>query len=365
MVKKMQKIAIGEIIPGSVVAKDIYTEEGVMLVPKGTVLKDGFARRLEEIGVDELFIERSEQDKIRILEQYQNTPHLDDVIYEKTREQAQKQIRKTMIKLTAMSSINVDNIADIIDDIIDQLLSKKDVIITLSRLRSIDNYTYEHSVNVCVTSVMIGIDLSLDKFSLKNLGLGAILHDVGKVAISEDILKKASKLTNDQFEIVKSHTEYGYRLLLNSNVSQEAAQIALYHHEKFDGTGYNGKLKGNDIPFLSRIVTVADAYDAMSNDRVYKKRMSPDKVYREIATLGGRHFDFHIAEKFLRRLDLYPVGTGVVLSNNLRAVVTSQNKLLPESPCVRVFEKERRSTKVKYIDIDLSKENNMFIIGTF
>lgn len=365
MVIKMQKITIEEIISGAVVAKDIYNDEGVMLVPKGTVLKDGFARRLEEIGVDELFIERSEQDKVRILEQYQNTPHIDDIIYEKTREQAQKQIRKTMIKLTAMSRINIENIADIIDDIIEQLLSKKDIILTLSRLRSIDNYTYEHSVNVCVTSLMIGIDLSLDKFSLKNLGLGAILHDVGKVGISEDILKKASKLTTDQFEIVKSHTEYGYRILLNSNVSQEAAQIALYHHERYDGTGYNGKLKGTEIPLLSRIVTVADAYDAMSNDRVYKKRMAPDKVYKEIATLGGRHFDVNIAEKFLHRLDIYPIGTGVILNTNLRAVVVSQNKLLPESPCVRAFKKERKSIKVSFVDIDLAKADDTFIIGTF
>lgn len=361
----MQKVAIENIIPGSVVAKDIYNDEGVMLVPKGTVIKDGFSRRLEEIGVDELFIERTEQDNNKIIEKYQNFKYIDDVIYQKTREQAQKLIKKTMIKLSSMGHINANNISELIDDIIEQLLSKKEVVLTLSRLRSIDNYTYEHSVNVSVTSLMIGIDLGLDKFTLKNLGLGAILHDVGKVGVSEDILKKTSRLTKEQFEVVKNHTEYGYRMLVNSNVSEEAAQIALYHHEKYDGTGYNGRLKGEEIPLLSRIVTIADAYDAMSNDRVYKRKMPPDKVYREIASLGGKHFDLSIAGCFLRRLDLYPVGTGVVLNNRLKGIVIAQNKLLPESPCVRIFSRNENTFKMQYVDIDLAVTDALYISGTF
>lgn len=361
----MQKVAIENIIPGSVVAQDIYNDEGVMLVPKGTVIKDGFSRRLEEIGVDELFVERTERDNKKILEKYQNFRHIDDIIYQKTREQAQKLIKKTMIKLSSMGHINANNISELIDDIIEQLLSKKEVVLTLSRLRSIDNYTYEHSVNVSVTSLMIGIDLGLNKFTLKNLGLGAILHDVGKVGVSEDILKKTSRLTKEQFEAVKSHTEYGYRMLLNSNVSEEAAQIALYHHEKYDGTGYNGRLRGEEIPLLSRIVTIADAYDAMSNDRVYKKKMPPDKVYREIASLGGKHFDLSIAGCFLHRLDLYPVGTGVVLNNRLKGIVIAQNKLLPESPCVRIFSRNESTFKMQYVDIDLAVTDALYISGTF
>ena len=103
----------------------------------------------------------------------------------------------------------------------------------------------------------------------------------------------------------------------------------------------------------------------MSNDRVYKKRMPPDKVYREIASLGGKHFDMGIVGLFLRRLDLYPVGTGVMLNHRLKGVVVAQNKLLPESPCVRVFSRNGNTFKMQYIDIDLAVTDALYISGTF
>src|SRR5690606_18777168 len=141
------------------------------------------------------------------------------------------------------------------------------------RLRTIDDYTYEHSVSVCVVSLIIGMNLELKVPELKTLGTGALLHDVGKVCISEEVLKKPASLTFDEYCEVKSHTEIGYKLLIKSGVSEEAAQIALFHHEKYDGTGYNRKLSGEQIPYLSRIVTLADSYDAMSSDRYYRKRL--------------------------------------------------------------------------------------------
>jgi putative nucleotidyltransferase with HDIG domain len=213
------------------------------------------------------------------------------------------------------------------------------------------------------------MDMNIPIQDLKLLGTGALLHDVGKVCISEDILKKPTSLTSEEYNEVKSHTEIGYQILLRSGVSEEAAQIALFHHEKCDGTGYNRKLPLKEIPFLSRIVTVADTYDAMSNDRVYRKKLSPDKVYKEIARLSGCHFDYDIAERFLRRIDLYPIGTGVILNTNHKGIVVSQNKLLPQSPIIRVFKDESDPTNPKdstiYTDIDLTRTKYLFIKDTF
>lgn len=361
----MQKMLIDEVNPGDVIAKDIYNNEGVMLISKGTVFREDFVDRLQDTEVREIFIEEYEQENAKIIENFQKSFHLDDVIYEKTREQVQKHMKKMIAKFSAMGRINIHKLYIVIEQIMGQLLSKKDIVLTLSRLRSVDEYTYEHLVNVCVLSLIVGIDLNLNKDALKNLGTGAILHDIGKVGISEKILKKPSRLTNEEYEEIKKHTVYGYEILSHADVSEEAAMIALYHHEKFDGTGYKKRLIGKNIPLFSRIVAVADVYDAMSNDRVYKKKLPPDKVYRDIIRLGDKHFDAEILELFVRHLSLYPIGTGVVLNTNHKGIVIGQNKLLPESPVVRLFKKDNKDLKLLPVDIDLSSTKYIYIKDTF
>ena len=365
----MQKVTINNIDPGAVVVKPIYSDEGILLVPDGVVLHEKGVKRLMDLGVREAFVVYPEAETSRILELYKESPHIDDIVYQKTRIQAKKLMKKVMDRMLPDKSIDIYKISKIVDEIINQILSAKDIILTLSRLRTIDDYTYEHSVNVCVVSLVIGMDLNLQQSELQLLGTGALLHDVGKVCISEDILRKPSSLTNEEYNEVKSHTEMGYKILLESGVSEEVAQIALYHHEKIDGTGYNRSMNGEEIPLLSRIVTLADSYDAMSNDRIYRKRLSPDKVYKEIASLSGYHFDYNITERFLRRIDLFPIGTGVELNTRHKGVVVSQNKFLPQSPVIRIFKNDtdprNENISTNYVDVDLAKTKYLFIIDTF
>jgi putative nucleotidyltransferase with HDIG domain len=365
----VQKVTINNIVPGAVVAKPIYNEDGVLIVPNGMILHEKGVKKLMDLGVHEAFIVYPESETSKILDLYEESPHIDDIIYQKTRVQAKKLIKKAMDKMLPEKSIDIYRISKTVDEIIDQLLSTKDIVLTLSRLRNIDDYTYEHCVNVCVVSLVIGMDMNLQAPEMKQLGTGALLHDVGKVYIPEEVLKKPSKLSPDEYNEVKSHTDIGYKILVKSGVSEEAAQIALFHHEKYDGSGYNRSLRGKEIPLLSRIVTIADSYDAMSNDRVYRKKLPPDKVYKEIASLSGCHFDYDIAERFLRRIDLFPIGTGVILNTKHKGVVVAENKLLPQSPVIRIFRDDsdprNENVSTNYIDIDLSKTKYLFIIDTF
>ncbi len=365
----MLKVTINDIVPGAVVAKSIYNEDGVLLAPNGMILREKGIRRLEDLGIHQAYVVYPESGTSKILEMYEESPHLDDIICKNTRIQAQKLIKKVMNRVLPEKSINLDKISKMVEEVIEQLLSAKEIMLTLSRLRTIDDYTYEHSVSVCVFSLVIGMDMNLPMSELKLLGTGALLHDIGKVCISEDVLKKPSSLTREEYDEVKSHTELGYQILLKSGVSEEVAQIALYHHEKYDGTGYNRCLHGEEIPLWSRIVTLADSYDAMSSDRVYRKRFSPDKVYKEIACLSGQHFDYDITERFLRRIDLYPIGTGVLLNTNHKGVVVAQNKFLPQSPIIRIFKDKNNPRNIEdgedYVDIDMSKTKYLFIKDTF
>ena len=290
---------------------------------------------------------------------------IQDVIHEKTRTHAQNQIKKTMMKFKSVSSTDIQKISQMVEDMIEQLLDKKDFVFALSQLRSVDDYTYQHSVNVGVLALIIGIDLNLDKEQLKQLGMGAILHDIGKIMVPEEIIKKPAKLTSEEFQEVKRHTEYGYDILVQTDIPEEAARIALHHHEKFDGTGYSRGLSNTKIPLFARIVAVADVYDAMSNDRVYQRRSAPDKVFREITHLGDKHFDTHIMETFAKHINIYPTGTGIILNSGHRGIVLYQNKLYPESPIVRVFMKKEQHSKRLYFDLDLSINTKWYIIETF
>lgn len=376
----MLKMFIDDINPGAVIAKDILDIDGRMLVSNGTIVRDEFIQRLRNLGINEVYIKSdnrefnqqdffqqkfSKHEFIQKEDDIKKGLHIDDIIYEKTRVQAQMQVKKVMVRLGTMGHTNITKINIIVEDIIQQLLSKKDIVLTLSKLRSIDDYTYEHSVNVCVLSLVVGVDLFLDKDSLRSLGTGAILHDIGKVGISEDILKKPSKLSYDEFEEIKKHTELGYDILTKTNVPEESAEIALCHHEKFDGSGYPKKIRGSKIPLFARIVAVSDVYDAISNDRVYRKKISPDKAFKLIIRSENAHFDTEVMEKFVNHLNLYPTGTGVILNTNHKAIVIGQNKLLPESPIIRLFRKEKNDIKNLYVDVDLSLTKHLYIKDTF
>ncbi len=361
----MQKHFIGGVIPGSIIAQDVYGNDGVLLIKKGSMFREQYIPRFIDAGVQEIFVEDNGTMTPQTINTIRKSLNIQDVIHEKTRTHAQNQIKKTMMKFKSVSNSDVQRIGKIVEDMIEQILDKKDFVFALTQLRSVDDYTYQHSVNVGVLSLIIGIDLSLTKEELKNLGMGAILHDIGKIMIPEEIIKKPSKLTLEEFAEVKKHTEYGYEILVQTDIEEEAARIALHHHEKYDGTGYCRGLRNTKIPLFARIVAVADVYDAMSNDRVYQKRFMPDKVFREITHLGDKHFDTEIMETFARHINIFPTGTGVILNSGHRGIVLYQNKLYPESPIVRVFLPKEQRAKRLYFDLDLSVNTKWSIKETF
>lgn len=363
----MEKTTLDKVKLGSVFAKDVYAIDGKLLVKKGTTYREPFVDRFREYGVKEVFVEpgHAQEAAPRPAGTIHTSFTLSDVIHERTRSNANAQMKRTFSKLTSVSNDEVRRIRRIVEAMIEELLEKKDFVLALTQMRSIDEYTYQHSVNVGVLSLMIGIDLGLDREALLKLGTGAMLHDIGKTMVPEEIIKKPAKLTGEEYEAVKKHTDYGYAMLQQTDISEEAALIALCHHERYDGTGYGQGLRSTGIPLYSRIVAVADVYDAMSNDRVYQKKAPHERVFREITHLGGKHFDQSIMETFARNLHIYPTGSGVVLNDGRRGVVVTQNRLYPESPIIRVFTPENRDHRRLYYDLDLSESSLDYITDTF
>lgn len=184
--------------------------------------------------------------------------------------------------------------------IIDDVLENKDVLYNLVDLKIYDDYTYQHSVNVTILSVVMGINIGLSEKELKELALSAIIHDIGKVFIPSDILNKKSSLTGREFEKIKTHVIEGSNFVCSKLNFTESVHLGMVeHHERWDGSGYPYGHVGRKISLFGRIIAVADVYDALSSDRPYRKRLSPSDAFEYVVAHSGSHFDPEIIRNIL------------------------------------------------------------------
>ncbi|MCX7711877.1 MAG: HD-GYP domain-containing protein [Clostridia bacterium] len=351
----MRRMQVESLVPGMKLAKTIFTSDGRILLASGIELKDNFIDRLKLNGITEIFIEDEISSDVEVV----------DVVSENTRLEAKQIVKNLMEQKNFADTLSSDKVKELINKIIDELLANDDILVNLANIKSVDDYTFEHSVNVCILSLITGIGLGLKGNRLKDLGVGALLHDIGKLRIPEEILKKPSQLTVEEFEEIKKHTVYGYEILKDhSNINMVSAFIAFGHHERFDGSGYPLQLRGDNIHQCARIVAIADVYDALTSDRVYRRKLRPHEVIEYITSLGSHHFDKEIVQEFIKYIAVYPIGTGVVLNTRERGLVIRADKNLPTRPVVRVVFDKNSQRLPTYYDVDLSKKLNVFIMDS-
>lgn len=186
-----------------------------------------------------------------------------------------------------------------IEDIIELVKKNQNVLSSLSTLKTYDRYTFSHSINVFFLSMMTGYKFSFSKVQLLDLGMSALLHDIGKASIPKRILNKKTKLTNLELEIVKTHASNGYFFVKeNIRIPDISFVGILYHHEKFDGTGYPVGVKGEKIDIFGRIIAIADVYDAITSDRPYRKALTHSKAMDCICANSGKYFDPQVVNAF-------------------------------------------------------------------
>lgn len=260
------------------------------------------------------------------------------------RNQAESLVRDFMSAVRDGGEIKSDAVHETVGKMVDSIFRNQDALTSLARLKSFDDYTFAHSVNVCILSVTLGRHMGLSKEELQDLGVGAILHDVGKMLVPEEILKKPARLTDDEFRKMKDHTGLGADLLARTkDISDTSRLVALEHHEKYDGTGYLRSLAGTQIHSFARIAAVADVYDAMTSNRVYQRGIPPEEAMKKMYFLRETHFEPQLVERLIRCLGIYPIGTVVELNTGETAVVTMPNHNYPLQPLVlMVADKERK-----------------------
>lgn len=349
----MRRVSVDSIPVGVKLARTIYCSDGGMLLAKGIELKASYVEKLKKRGITEVYLDDDISAGIIV----------SDVVKDETRNEAVVLVKKMMSGYNFSISEDVERVRLMVNKIIDELISNEDILYSLNEIKTVDDYTFEHSVNVCILSLITGIAMGLETGRLKELGTGAMLHDIGKLYIPSEILKKPSQLTVDEFEEIKKHTILGYEVLKKSDrLSMTSTYIAFGHHERYDGSGYPLQLKRDSIQVFARIVAVADVYDALTSDRVYRKKLKPNEVYEYITSLGVHHFDPTVVESFVKYVTIYPVGTGVLLNTKERAIVVTNHKIMPTRPLVRIVYDENMKRLAFPREIDLSEQSQIFII---
>ncbi|WP_372016699.1 HD-GYP domain-containing protein [Pseudoxanthomonas sp. 10H] len=227
-------------------------------------------------------------------------------------------------------------------------------LISIARLKTADDYTYMHSVAVSALMVALGRQLGLDEDDCREAAMGGLLHDLGKACMPVDILNKPGRLTDEEFEVMRSHPAEGERLLRASGLENASVlHMVRHHHEKFDGGGYPSRLAADATPLLTRMSAVCDVYDAITSNRPYKEGWDPGESLRRMASWKG-HFDPAVLKAFVASVGIYPIGTLVRLSSDRLAVVVEQRPGALSTPRVRVFFSARSRSQILQHDLDLA-----------
>ncbi|MGC3985017.1 MAG: HD-GYP domain-containing protein [Pseudorhodoferax sp.] len=251
----------------------------------------------------------------------------------------------------------------LVEDVCDSVLRNPGALISLARLKTADSYTYMHSVAVCALMVSLAAQLGLDEVQTRDAGLAGLLHDIGKARVPLSILNKPGKLTDEEFDIVRSHPEHGHAMLLAcGDVGEAVLDACLHHHEKMDGRGYPRRLQGEGISRIARMAAICDVYDAVTSDRPYKKAWDPAEAVRRMAEWSGGHFDKSLFQAFVKSVGIYPVGSLVRLSSGRLAVVVEQSAALT-TPKVRTFFSTKAQLRLVPEVLDLSRTVNEKIVA--
>src|SRR5699024_6731484 len=344
---------------GMVLGQGIYDEDGRVLINRGVTLSSTMIHRLIQYGVTYAYIEDKQANDIC----------LPTVITEGLRIKAVHTIKDTFKKLhhtgylkqTHLLNKQEDTLKNIVGQLIDELQGKQEAISLLSDIYVTDDYIFHHSLNVTIYTLAIGKELKLSEKELTELGFGAMLHDIGKIFIDSNILQKPNKLTDEEFHAIKQHTTLGFDYLRkNTDLPTIIAHCAYQHHERIDGSGYPRGITDLEIHKYAKIIGIADVFDAVTSNRVYREAMLPHKGIEILYAGAVNLFDKSMVEAFKKSVAIYPNGLKVELSNGKSGIVKQQNKQLADRPVVRILSEDDRQI-IKPYEVDLAKTFNVTI----
>ncbi len=271
--------------------------------------------------------------------------------------EAKKTTRRLLDEVKIGKQIDVPQVENVVERLTESVLNNKDALISLVRIKQKDEYTYMHSLAVSVLCISFARHLGLDAAKTKQIGVGGLLHDFGKVKIPQEILTKPGPLTEQEFEIIKTHVEHGESILKQTTrVDERSIRVTAHHHERLDGSGYPQGLKKDQISLFGQMAAVVDIYDALTAERCYKDSMPPTEALKKIFEWSEGYLNRQLVEQFIAHVGIYPVGSLVRLRSGNVAVVVEHGEKGLLYPVVRVIYDAHRGSFVTPFDVDLSRK---------
>ncbi len=337
----MRLVLIEEIQDGMKLARDVLDLNDNILLKRGTTLYTRFVPKLGTYGIGGVYIDDELSEGIEI----------QDIIPPVLRMEA----------LHCLKNMNFEKCLDISKQIVEAIIESGPIMMDMQDVRAYDDYTYVHSVNVASICANIGIGMRMSDKELTILVTAAILHDVGKSSIPIEIIQKPDKLTKQEYNIIKDHPRRGYDLLKDrQDLTSLTRNAILEHHENFDGTGYPIGTAGHNQTIYTRILHVADVYDALTSVRPYKQAYTTLEATEFMMANSGTMFDPGVVYSLLKYVPLYPKGHMVTLSDGRKAIVLKNTEFNNMRPVVRIVDtlEEIDLTDMKYLNVTIINDNS-------
>jgi HD-GYP domain-containing protein (c-di-GMP phosphodiesterase class II) len=281
----MDKVRIEDLKPGMKLARTIYSPDGLILVRENTDITIHIIEKLRELGLPAAYITNSVGDSIP------------EPVSELTRVDLIKSLAKLDNAVRSGKSANLLASKQPLYDLVDEIVCNHKNLVGITDIRLRNDYIYGHSVNVSIIAVKIGIHMGYNQLKLAELSVGALFHDLGMTKVPLEILDKTGILTDDELKLIHTHPEEGYNLLKNNqSISASSAHVAFQHHERYNGTGYPRGMAGETIHEFARVVAVADVYDSMTTERLYRHAKTPMETMNFIRTNRGIEFDPEVVD---------------------------------------------------------------------
>ena len=358
----MRFVSIRHAQPGMKVGRTVFTEDGKVLLGVGMTLTERLIQGLVRSGVDSLYIDDPRTEDIVV----------EDVIRPETRQVAVETIEKTVKQITNSNKLARKislkemglHFQQAFGSILDDLMQNKQMVTHLANISTHSPSLYHHSVNVAVLATAVGMSIGYNRSQLIELGVGAMLHDIGKVQLPAELLQKKERWNEAEMEIAKQHCMLGFNLLRKEHdISLLSAHICLQHHERLDGSGYPQGLKGKNIHEYAQIVGICDIYDSLTSPRPWRKRYMPQDALEYLMGAGGHLFEHRLINAFRSHIAIFPIGSSVVLNTGEVGVVCRVDPDYCHRPTIRIIKDGRgNDVRISY-DLDLKENLKLFITG--
>ena len=388
---KTTKVQTENLKPGMKLAANIYDlDQRSLLIKKGTFLSKEIIEGLTKRDIDVVLIEEIDESSVSMLrlplppdakrregipftypESLEEQIFLDyhgkmilkieDPVIESTKKKAVDTARKILQDVSKEGKLNVKGAEETVSQLIYAISLNKSAFLNVAGIHMVDEYTFVHSVNVAAYTTIIAKEYGMEGDELQSVCSGALLHDVGKMLVDQKILNKPCKLTDEEFNEIKTHSMKGYNILLENGIGEDIAVLAKGHHERCNGSGYPSGLTGEEAPMGAQMAAIADVYDALTSNRVYKKAIDSNGAMSIIVSESVKHFNVEFVSLFQRSIGIYPVGSLVKLNNGFIARVLEQNEGIVRPVIQLLYDGEGRELEDKVV-LNLMENKEVFIL---